>query len=70
MTTPGCEDLLGECRAAGSGLAAVIEAVLREEAPYAVVPAAGVEAWRRREPSLWRKVAQWLDERGVTLVQV
>lgn len=64
------EHLLGECRAAGSGLAAVVERVLREETPYAVVSAAGVEAWRTREPGLWRKVAAWLDERGVTLVQV
>jgi hypothetical protein len=64
------EDLLGECRAADSGLAAVVEAVLREEGPYKVVPAAGVEAWREREPKLWQKVAEWLDERGVTLVPV
>jgi len=69
MTT-AAEHLLGECRAAGSGLAAVVERVLREEAPYAVVPAAGVEAWRTREPGLWGKVVAWLDERGVTLVQV
>ena len=66
----GAEDLLGECRAADSGLAAIVEAVLREEGPYKVVPAAGVEAWRAREPRLWRKVAAWLDERGVTLVPV
>lgn len=64
------EDLLGECRAAGSGLAVVVESVLRESAPYAVVSAAGIEAWREREPSLFRKVAQWLADRGVTLVQV
>jgi hypothetical protein len=64
------EDLLGECRAADSGLAAVVEAVLREEGPYKVVPAAGVEAWRERDPRLWQKVAEWLDERGVTLVPV
>lgn len=64
------EDLLGECRAADSGLAAVVEAVLREKSPYKVVPAAGVEAWREREPRLWQKVAEWLDERGVTLVPV
>jgi hypothetical protein len=70
MMTPLPEDLLAECRAAGSGLAAVVESVLREEAPYAVVPAAGVEAWQAREPGLWRRVADWLDERGVTLVQV
>ena len=36
------EDLLGECRAADSGLAAIVESVLREEGPYKVVPAAGV----------------------------
>lgn len=64
------EDLLGECLAADSGLAAVVEAVLREKSPYKVVPAAGVEAWREREPRLWRKVSEWLDERGVTLVPV
>lgn len=64
------EDLLGECRAADSGLAAIVESVLREEGPYKVVPAAGVVAWREREPNLWRKVAEWLDERGVTLVPV
>ena len=64
------EDLLGECRAADSGLAAIVESVLREEGPYKVVPAAGVEAWREREPNLWRKVTEWLDERGVTLVPV
>jgi len=64
------EDLLGECRAADSGLAAGVEAVLREEGPYKVVPAAGVEAWRERDPRLWQKVAEWLDERGVTLVPV
>jgi hypothetical protein len=64
------EDLLGECRAADSGLAAVVEAVLREEGAYKVVPAAGVEAWRERDPRLWQKVAEWLDERGVTLVPV
>jgi hypothetical protein len=64
------EDLLWECRAADSGLAAMVESVMREEGPYKVVPAAGVEAWREREPNLWRKVAEWLDERGVTLVPV
>jgi hypothetical protein len=64
------DHLLGECRAAGSGLAAVVERVLREETPYAVVSAAGVEAWRAREPGLWQKVAEWLEERGVILVQV
>src|SRR5260370_9698283 len=60
------EDLLWECRAADSGLAAMVESVLREEGPYKVVPAAGVEAWREREPHLCRKVAQWLCKRGVT----
>ena len=64
------EDLLWECRAADSGLAAMVESVLREEGPYKVVPAAGVEAWREREPRLRLKVAEWLDERGVTLVPV
>jgi hypothetical protein len=64
------EDLLGECRAADSGLAAIVESVLRDEVPYKVVAAAGVEAWREREPNLWKKVAEWLDERGVTLVPV
>ena len=64
------EELLGQCRAADSGLAAIVESVLREEGPYKVVPAAGVEAWRERQPYLWSKVAEWLDERGVTLVPV
>src|SRR5260370_24058315 len=62
------EDLLWECRAADSGLAAMVESVLREEGPYKVVPAAGVEAWRAREPNLWRKGTQWLDGRRVPLV--
>ena len=64
------EDLLGECRAAESGLANVVESILKEGPPYKVVPAAGVEAWRERDPLLWQKVAEWLDEKGVTLVQV
>jgi hypothetical protein len=64
------EDLLGECRAADSGLANVVEAILKEEPPYKVVAAAGVEAWRERDPLLWQKVTEWLDEKGVTLVQV
>src|SRR5258707_7752590 len=51
------EDLLWECRAADSGLAAMVESVLREEGPYKVVPAAGGEAWRGRGPELWREVA-------------
>jgi hypothetical protein len=64
------EDLLGQCRAADSGLANVVEAILKEQPPYKVVPAAGVEAWRERDPLLWQKVTEWLDEKGVTLVQV
>lgn len=66
----GAEDLLRECREAGSGLAVVVESALREAAPYAVVPAAGIEAWREREPGLLKKVTDWLDERGITLVPV
>ena len=64
------EDLRVECRAAESGLANVVEAILREEPPYKVVPAAGVDAWRERDPLLWQKVTEWLDEKGVTLVKV
>jgi hypothetical protein len=64
------EDLLVECRAAESGLANVVEAILREEPPYKVVPAAGVDAWRERDPLLWQKVTEWLDEKGVTLDKV
>ena len=64
------EDLLVECRAAESGLANVVEAILREEPPYKVVPAAGVDAWRERDPRLWQKVTEWLDEKGVTRVKV
>jgi len=47
----GAEDLLRECREAGSGLAVVVESALPEAAPYAVVPAAGIEAWRARPGS-------------------
>jgi hypothetical protein len=51
-------------------LAVVTESVLRELGPYAVVAVAGIEALREREPGLYQKVAEWLHERGMTLVQV
>src|SRR5260370_14814057 len=64
------EDLLWECRAADSGLAAMVEAVLREEGPYKAVPAAGVEAWRGRGPELWREEGEWRGENRGTLLPV
>jgi hypothetical protein len=68
MTIP--DDLLSELRSSQTDLARIIETVVRDRLPYVVVPVQAVKSWERREPDHWAKVAGWLADQNVTLVQV
>lgn len=68
MNTAG--ELLADLQNSNSGLARVVEAVLRDRVPYIVVPSAAVRAWEQWEPQHWAKVAGWLAAQNVAMVQV
>jgi len=68
MTIP--DDLLSELRSSQTDLARIVEAVVRDRLPYVVVPVQAVKSWERREPDHWAKVAGWLADQNVKLVQV
>jgi hypothetical protein len=67
MTT---EELLTELRTSPTGLAGLIETVVRDRLPYVVIPIQAVQAWKEQEPQRWAKAAGWLAARNVALVQV
>ena len=66
MTT---EDLLTDF-GSNSDLAWLVQRVSQNRLPWAVVSRAAVADWTRRDPEGWSKLAQWLDEQGVTLVRI
>jgi hypothetical protein len=68
MTIP--DELLSDLRTSRTDLARVVEAVVRDKLPYVVIPIQTVRSWERREPDHWAKVAGWLADQRVTLVQV
>jgi hypothetical protein len=67
MTT---DELLMELRTSPTGLAGMIETVVRDRLPYIVVPTQAVQAWKEREPLRWAKAAGWLAAHNVAVVQV
>lgn len=68
MTIP--DELLSDLRGSQTDLARIVEAVVRDRLPYVVVPVQAVKSWELREPHHWAKVAEWLADQNVTLVQV
>lgn len=68
MTIP--DQLLSDLRGSQTDLARIIEAVVRDRLPYLVVPTQAVKSWERREPDHWAKVAGWLADQNVKVVQV
>ena len=68
MTIP--DELLNDLRSSQTDLARIVEAVVRDRLPYVVVPVQAVRSWERREPDHWAKVAGWLADQKVALVQV
>ncbi len=63
------EELLAELRGTRTDLRRLVEAALRDQLPYIVVPARAVQAWQHREPETWAKVSAWLAAQGKTVVQ-
>ena len=59
-----------ELRSSRTDLARLIEAVSRDRFTELVVPQQSVDAWERREPETWRRVSDWLAERGVPIHRV
>jgi hypothetical protein len=68
MTIP--DELLNDLRNSQTDLARIVESVVRDRLPYVVVPVQAVRSWERREPDHWAKVAGWLADQKVALVQV
>jgi hypothetical protein len=64
------DELLTDLQDSKTDLARVVEAVVRDRVPYIVVPSAAVRAWEEREPHHRAKVAAWLAEQNVAMVQV
>lgn len=58
------DELLAQLRASKTDLGRFVEAMLRDELPYLVVPASAVRAWQQREPWTWAMVCDWLTEQG------
>src|SRR2546428_5564413 len=67
MTT---DELLRELQTSPTGLAGMIETVVRDRLPYVVIPVQAVQAWKEEEPQRWAKAARWLAAHNVALVQV
>jgi hypothetical protein len=63
-------ELLTELRTSQTDLARLVEAVIRDRAPYVVVSSLALSAWQRREPQTWEKVADWMAARDVAVVTI
>ena len=68
MTMP--DELMNDLRSSQTDLIRLIEAVVRDRLPYVVVPVQAVRSWKRREPHHWARVAGWLADQNVAVVQV
>jgi len=68
MTMP--DELMNDLRSSQTDLIRLIEAVVRDRLPYVVVPVQAVRSWKRREPQHWARVAGWLADQNVAVVQV
>ena len=51
-------------------LALLVARVQRERQPWVVVAAAGITAWRRRDPEGWQQVSEWLAASGIAVVDI
>jgi len=63
------EDLLAELTP-NTDMALLVRRVAESRQPWVVVPASAISAWERRDPDGWRKVRNWLDSEGVTVVRI
>jgi len=63
------EDLLAELTP-NTDMALLVRRVAESRLPWVVVPASVISAWERRDPHGWKKVRDWLDAEGVTLVRI
>ena len=64
------DEVLVQLRGSKTDLGRFVEAMLRDQLPYLVVPANAVRAWQEREPQTWAMVHDWLAEQGKSVVQV
>jgi len=64
------DELMNDLRSSQTDLIRLIEAVVRDRLPYVVVPVQAVRSWKRREPQHWARVAGWLADQNVAVVQV
>ena len=62
-------DLLGDL-GSNSDFAWLVQQVSQDRLAWVVVPQAGVAHWIRHDSEGWSKVAYWLRQQGVTLVQI
>ena len=62
--------LLNDLRGSSTDLARIVEAVVRDGAPYVKIPVQAVRSWERRAPDQWAKVASWLAAQNVAVVEV
>ena len=64
------DEVLAQLQASRTDLRRFVEAMLRDQLPYLVVPATAARAWQEREPQTWAMVCDWLAEQGKSVVQV
>jgi hypothetical protein len=64
------DELLTELRLSRTDLARFVETVIRDSRPYLVISSQAMQAWERREPQTWVKVAGWLAARDVAVLTV
>jgi hypothetical protein len=51
-------------------LAWLIERVVRNDLPWVVVPDTALEAWEKRDPIGWKKVAEWLATNDIAVIRM
>jgi len=59
------DSLLEDLRHSRTDLSALVEKVRDTRRDLVIVSAHAVDAWRVREPDVWRKVHEWLATEGV-----
>jgi len=62
--------LLTELRSSRTDLGRFVETVIRNSRQYLVISSQATQAWERREPRTWAKVADWLAAHDVAVLTV